>query len=636
MTGAEEVKVAAGTFQAWKVELTSAEGEPGATTLWIDKATRKVVKTSTDAAADGRRRRHVRAPAVEPVVQGAATGRIPWPSGPGAGGLGIVPPEVPVTHATRLRPRPLPRRGRPGRFLRPGLPAEPAKEPSFESRMEGMRFRCIGPFRGGRVTAVAGVRGQRERPLLRRHRRRRLEDDRRRGELGAGLRQGLQDRLRRRGRRRRVGPERRLGRDGRGADPRERLARRRRLALDRRGAELEAPRPAGHAADLGAAGPPEGPRRGVGRRAGKGLGAERGARDLPDEGRREDAGRASSSSTPRTGASDLALDPSNPRILYAGFWQVVRRPWELVSGGPGSSLCRSDRRRRHLDEADEGAPGGDLGKGRRRRLRREARDASGRSSRPRRGASSAPTTTGESLDEGERGERPAPAGLVLHGGLRRPEERRHGLGHERPALEVGRRREELHLDPDAPRRQPRPLDRPRRPGPPDRGERRRRVRDVRRREDLVVDRQPADGPVLPGRRRRPLPVPRLRRAAGQHDRRHREPGPRAGDRPRGVARRRRLRERLDRPEAGRAGRRLRRLLRRVDHPVRPPDRRGARDHRLAAARHRPPGERPEVPHPVERADPRLAARPERPLARGAAPPRVDATRGRAGRRSPPT
>ena len=46
------------------------------------------------------------------------------------------------------------------------------------------------------------------------------------------------------------------------------------------------------------------------------------------------------------------MDPLNPRILYAGFWQVVRRPWELVSGGPGSSLWKSDRRRRHLEEAD--------------------------------------------------------------------------------------------------------------------------------------------------------------------------------------------------------------------------------------------------------------------------------------------
>jgi photosystem II stability/assembly factor-like uncharacterized protein len=39
----------------------------------------------------------------------------------------------------------------------------------------------------------------------------------------------------------------------------------------------------------------------------------------------------------KTGASDLAMDPDNPRTLYAGFWQVVRRPWDLVSGGAGSS-----------------------------------------------------------------------------------------------------------------------------------------------------------------------------------------------------------------------------------------------------------------------------------------------------------
>ncbi len=43
----------------------------------------------------------------------------------------------------------------------------------------------------------------------------------------------------------------------------------------------------------------------------------------------------------KTGASDLAMDPLNPRMLYAAFWQVVRHPWELVSGGPGSSLWKS-------------------------------------------------------------------------------------------------------------------------------------------------------------------------------------------------------------------------------------------------------------------------------------------------------
>ncbi|HXG09502.1 MAG TPA: hypothetical protein VNK04_06905 [Gemmataceae bacterium] len=41
---------------------------------------------------------------------------------------------------------------------------------------------------------------------------------------------------------------------------------------------------------------------------------------------------------PDTGASDVCFDPSNPRILFAGLWQARRRPWELVSGGPGSGL----------------------------------------------------------------------------------------------------------------------------------------------------------------------------------------------------------------------------------------------------------------------------------------------------------
>jgi photosystem II stability/assembly factor-like uncharacterized protein len=39
-----------------------------------------------------------------------------------------------------------------------------------------------------------------------------------------------------------------------------------------------------------------------------------------------------------TGASDVALDPSNPHIVFAGLWQARRRPWNMTSGGPGSGL----------------------------------------------------------------------------------------------------------------------------------------------------------------------------------------------------------------------------------------------------------------------------------------------------------
>src|SRR5437016_8730434 len=42
-----------------------------------------------------------------------------------------------------------------------------------------------------------------------------------------------------------------------------------------------------------------------------------------------------------TGAAHLVMVPGNPRMLFAGMWQFVRRPWELVSGGAGSGVYRS-------------------------------------------------------------------------------------------------------------------------------------------------------------------------------------------------------------------------------------------------------------------------------------------------------
>ena len=44
---------------------------------------------------------------------------------------------------------------------------------------------------------------------------------------------------------------------------------------------------------------------------------------------------------PQTGASDLVMDPSNPEILYAGTWQLIRTPYSLESGGDGSGLYKS-------------------------------------------------------------------------------------------------------------------------------------------------------------------------------------------------------------------------------------------------------------------------------------------------------
>ena len=42
-----------------------------------------------------------------------------------------------------------------------------------------------------------------------------------------------------------------------------------------------------------------------------------------------------------TGCSDVAMDPGNPRILFAGMWQLVIHTWGRTSGGPGSGLFKS-------------------------------------------------------------------------------------------------------------------------------------------------------------------------------------------------------------------------------------------------------------------------------------------------------
>lgn len=67
---------------------------------------------------------------------------------------------------------------------------------------------------------------------------------------------------------------------------------------------------------------------------------------------------------PDAGAVDISMDPNNPRILFVTTWQTRRNFWSLNSGGPGSGLFRS------LDGGDSweelsgrnGLPSGLLGK----------------------------------------------------------------------------------------------------------------------------------------------------------------------------------------------------------------------------------------------------------------------------------
>jgi len=94
-----------------------------------------------------------------------------------------------------------------------------------------------------------------------------------------------------------------------------------------------------------------------------------------------------------TGASDLAMDPSNPEVLYAAFWQAQRFPWKLVSGGIGGGIFKTTDGGAHWTELTRNAGlragcSATSGSPSRRRNRPEC----GRSSRPIRAGCTAPTT----------------------------------------------------------------------------------------------------------------------------------------------------------------------------------------------------------------------------------------------------
>jgi photosystem II stability/assembly factor-like uncharacterized protein len=43
----------------------------------------------------------------------------------------------------------------------------------------------------------------------------------------------------------------------------------------------------------------------------------------------------------QTGCVELSMDMNNPRIVYAAMWEHGRRPWQVISGGAGSGLYKS-------------------------------------------------------------------------------------------------------------------------------------------------------------------------------------------------------------------------------------------------------------------------------------------------------
>ena len=63
-----------------------------------------------------------------------------------------------------------------------------------------------------------------------------------------------------------------------------------------------------------------------------------------------------------TGCADVTINPANPKIMLASFWQFRRKPFGFSSGGPGSALYKSIDGGETWNKITQGLPSGDLGR----------------------------------------------------------------------------------------------------------------------------------------------------------------------------------------------------------------------------------------------------------------------------------
>ncbi len=335
--------------------------------------------------------------------------------------------------------------------------------------LAGLEWRLVGPYRGGRSAAVAGIPGAAQRLLLRRHRRRRVED--RPTAARAGRTSPTASSAAR------SAPSR--SPSGTPTWSTSAAARRRCAATSRTAtASGSRPTPARPGATSACADSRHVPRIRIHPRtptwstprssATSSAPTTSAASTAPTTAARP--GSASSSSPTTPARSTWRWTRPTRAILYASFWRVRRTPYSLESGGEGSGLWKSTDGGDTWTEltGNEGLPAGHLGHQRHHRLAVQPARTSTPSSRPRRAASSARATAarpGSKVNDERKLRQRAWYYTRIYAD---PADEDSGLRAQRALPPLEGRRQDLQRDRDAARRQPRPVDRPGRPAADDR------------------------------------------------------------------------------------------------------------------------------------------------------------------------
>ena len=244
------------------------------------------------------------------------------------------------------------------------MPRKPRPSAASAPGFDALKWRCIGPPRGGRVVAVAGDPANKMIFYFGACAGGIWKTDRRRRLLALRLGRLHGERRGRRDRGGALGPQRDLCRHRRDRDPARRLLWRRRLQVDRCRPHLEPCRPQGERSTSAASASIRRiPTSSSSRRSATSSAPMRSAASsAPRMAAR--AGRRCSIAAPTPARSTSRIDPNNPRIVFATLWQTRRNFWNISSGGPGSGLFRSMDGGDSWEEISRapGLPDGPLGK----------------------------------------------------------------------------------------------------------------------------------------------------------------------------------------------------------------------------------------------------------------------------------
>ena len=321
-----------------------------------------------------------------------------------------------------------------------------------------MRYRMIGPERGGRVTAVTGVPSQPHTFYM--------------GSTGGGVWKttdaghtwvNISDGILRggfdgRGRSLALRPQRRLRGHRLVEDPQQCLDRPRHLQVHRRGQDLDVHRPARRRPDRDRSRPSDESRHRVRGGARQSVRRQQGARRLSQQRRRQDLEERAVRLRRRAARPIWSCSPAIPNVLFACMWHGQRKPWTIISGASEGGIYKSTDGGDTWTKLAGGLPHELFG---RANVAISARAAESHLRADRSQARLRPVPLrrrGRDVDADQRLRQSDHAAVLLRHARRRSEQRRRRLRRQRRLVQEHRRRQDLPPLARSARRQSRHLD----------------------------------------------------------------------------------------------------------------------------------------------------------------------------------